>query len=80
MLAMDYYHESSTYSNNLDMLNLAFFSFFVFELVVKLSGFGFKYYFHDKFNWFDSAVVFVGILDIILQYTNLSKITDYFIS
>lgn len=48
------------------MVNLSFFAFFSFEIVAKLIGEGFKVYFKDKFNWFDSAVVAISAVDIII--------------
>jgi len=50
-------------------MNLAFFSFFMFELVAKALGQGVTLYFKDKFNWFDSGVVLVSAIDVILEYS-----------
>ncbi|CDW81684.1 voltage-gated ion channel superfamily [Stylonychia lemnae] len=47
--------------------------FFGLELLLKMAGLGFVYYFRDKFNWFDSLVVFVSMLDLTLQYTSIIK-------
>ena len=46
---------------------------FGLELVLKIIGLGVVYYFRDKFNWFDSIVVFISIIDIMLQYSNIGK-------
>ena len=58
--------ESIEYSSILENVNLFFFGFFVFELITKLVAQGFKLYFLDKFNWFDSSVVLVSAIDVIL--------------
>ena len=54
-------------------MNLIFFGFFVFELLSKVIGEGFKFYLRDQFNWFDSSVVLVSAVDVILVYSNQNK-------
>lgn len=73
VLSMDRYPIDEKTHILLGDLNLAFFSFFALEIVIKLSGYGFKFYFKDKFNWFDSAVVLVSAVDEVLKYTDESK-------
>ena len=43
-------NSSKTYDDVLEGMNLAFFSFFVFELVAKVVGQGIKQYVKDRFN------------------------------
>jgi hypothetical protein len=43
-----------------------FFAFFSFEIIAKLIGQGFKYYFKDRFNWFDTIVILLSAVDIIV--------------
>ena len=62
-------NSSQKYDQVLEYLNLCFFSFFVFELVAKIIGQGFKYYLKDKFNWFDGGVVLISAIDVVLQYS-----------
>jgi hypothetical protein len=50
-------------------MNLAFFSFFVFELVAKVTGQGIKQYVKDRFNWFDGGVVLISAVDVTFQYS-----------
>ncbi len=57
----------------LELVNLGFFGFFVFELLSKLIGQGIKHYLRDHFNWFDGLVVLVSSIDITFQYTFNSK-------
>lgn len=73
VLAMDRYPQSEYEDNLLNQFNLACFSVFGLELVLKIIGLGVVYYFRDKFNWFDSIVVFISIIDIMLQYSNIGK-------
>lgn len=73
VLSMDHYPIDPYMDNMLEIFNLTFFAFFVMELLLKLSAYGFKFYFRDKFNWFDSGVVFVSSLDVILSYSNINN-------
>jgi len=61
--------ESKEMQNILENLNLFFFAFFCFEILVKLLGEGFKQYIRDRFNWFDGAVVVVSAIDITIEYS-----------
>jgi hypothetical protein len=73
ILSMDHYPISDHTSNTLEAFNLFFFAFFVVELIIKLCAQGFKFYFRDKFNWFDSLVVFMSSMDVILTYSNVNN-------
>ena len=66
VLGMTKDKESEVYSSIIENLNLFFFGFFVFELISKLAGQGLKLYFIDKFNWFDSSIVIISAIDVIL--------------
>ena len=66
VLAMDRYPQSLSEDNLLNEFNLACFSVFGLELVLKIIGLGVVYYFKDKFNWFDSIVVFISIIEIMM--------------
>lgn len=63
------YPINTTLESVVEFFNLFFFSFFCLELVFKLIGRGISFYFDERFNWFDSAVVLVSAVDITLQYT-----------
>ena len=54
--------------STLEYFNLAFFGFFLFEMIAKLIGKGFVFYFKDKMNWFDSGVIVLSAVDIGLIY------------
>jgi len=59
-------NDDKQFGKILEQLNLFFFGFFVFEMIGKLIGEGFKFYLREKFTWFDSTVVVVSAVDIIL--------------
>lgn len=69
VLSMDHYPIDQDFENTLESFNLTFFTIFVVELILKLIAFGVRYYFKDKFNWFDSGVVVVSCIDVILTYS-----------
>ena len=73
VLGMTNEKDNKQFGKLLEELNLVFFGFFVFELIAKLIGEGFKFYLREKFNWFDSAVVIVSAIDIILENSLRTK-------
>lgn len=60
--------QSNEVNRIIEIINVFFFAFFCFELVVKLLGEGFKYYLRDRYNWFDAGIVFISAIDISLVY------------
>lgn len=54
--------------------NLTFSIIFAAEFVLKLAGLGVRGYFEDGFNVFDGFVVFMSILELSLENSNLSAI------
>lgn len=69
VLALSSYPEDDNLETLIDRVNLAFFCFFMFELIVKLGGRGFALYFEEKFNWFDFTVLIVSAVDITVSNT-----------
>jgi hypothetical protein len=67
VLGMTKDKESKEFERFLEKLNIFFFGFFIFELLTKLIGTGMKLFFREKFNWFDSSVVIVSAIDVIMQ-------------
>ena len=65
-LAMDYYGQSDEWETMLKNANYAFVAIFVFELAVKLYGYGYKGYFADLPNRFDFVVVFCSVVEIVI--------------
>ena len=47
----------------IEQINLFFFLIFVFEMILKMLGLGFKMYFKDTANLFDFVVVAVSTVD-----------------
>jgi hypothetical protein len=52
-----------------EKLNYVFFAIFLIEMILKLGGMGIKLYVSDRFNIFDSVIVILSILDIIVTYS-----------
>ncbi|CAH1264642.1 CACNA1C [Branchiostoma lanceolatum] len=69
-LAMKHYGQSETYEYALDFMNLIFTALFTLEAMLKLMGFGPKYYFKDAWNTFDFLIVVGSLVDIIVSYMN----------
>ena len=68
-LSLSSYPSDIHREERVELLNLIFFGFFVIELLIKLTGCGFKNYFKDRYNWFDFIVVGFSTIDITLEYT-----------
>ena len=69
---MNGHQNDAEFESKLEISNLAFFLFFLFEIIVNLIGRGFKYYFSETFNYFDVAVIIVSAVDILMKYTTVS--------
>ncbi|XP_078677513.1 voltage-dependent L-type calcium channel subunit alpha-1D-like isoform X35 [Branchiostoma floridae x Branchiostoma belcheri] len=69
-LAMKHYGQSETYEYALDFMNLIFTALFTLEAMLKLIGFGPKYYFKDAWNTFDFLIVVGSLVDIIVSQMN----------
>lgn len=57
LLITEHYPASTEYSENAEILNLIFISWFAFEFVVKLAGFGVKNYFSNGWLIFDFLII-----------------------
>jgi Ion transport protein len=64
VLGMSRYPIDETKEQWLEYANLAFFAYFVLELIVKLVGQGFKHFFRENYNIFDCIVVLSSAIDI----------------
>jgi hypothetical protein len=69
VLAQDRYGIDPGVLRRLESINLVFFTIFLAEMILKIVGLGFSTYASDKFNLFDSLIVGVSLLDIILTFT-----------
>jgi len=70
ILALDRYPISNSDQEQLENLNLTLTMVFVLEMLVKLTGLGFRGYFKDSFNTFDCVIVIVSIVDTVLTFTS----------
>lgn len=73
VLGMSKYPINESYENNLEYANLAFFGYFVLEIILRLLGQGFHHYFMDRYNWFDLSVVVISAIDIIFNYSGINS-------
>lgn len=70
LLAVDGSYLSSESVTILDLMHVIFYFIFVVEMLLKLTGYGFKYYFMDKFNILDFIVVAATSASTVLFFTN----------
>ena len=66
-LAIEYPGMSEEFKEQLKWLNIWFGFIFIFELIVKMIGFGPKLYFRDGFNTYDFVVVILSSVEIVLD-------------
>lgn len=75
ILATDHYHISDRQVRITDIVNYVFYSMYVVELLLKLTGLGIKYYFKDRYNAFDFVIVLLSTVDIIITQSKLVEFT-----
>lgn len=73
VLALDKYDEEFEKIKMFDLANLTFYFVFLIEMVLKIIAFGIKFYFNDSFNTFDSIIVLVSSIDVILTSYNFNS-------
>ena len=66
-LALDHYPPNPQEDMITSHLNLAFTIIYLLEMLMKLTAFGFKGFFRDTFNIFDSFVVLSSIVDFFVE-------------
>jgi voltage-dependent calcium channel L type alpha-1D len=69
-LALEFHGMSKDLTVALDIMNYIFSSLFTIEVCIKIIGLGVKQYFRSAFNVFDSVVVLMSLLEIILALTS----------
>ena len=72
MLALDSYPTDIKLLIFIEWANLVFFLTFLFEMIVKMLGLGFKIYFKDSANLFDFIVIVLSIADLVALYLTSS--------
>ena len=61
-LCIDNYHRSKKLEDILEIANLIFVVIFTIEMVLKITAYGFKYYWHVNWNKFDFIIVIMSLL------------------
>lgn len=64
VLCIDYHGKSEQLGNILDIANYLFVFIFTTEMILKLLGYGFTYYFHVNWNKFDFIIVIMSLIAI----------------
>ena len=67
VLAMDRYPQLTAEDNLLEILNIVFYTIFLAEMLIKITGLGFKKYIKNYFNSFDCTIVIISSIDVIIQ-------------
>ena len=65
---MDRYPITTKETQINNTINIVFTLIFFLEMVIKLTGLGFRTYYKDAFNIFDSIIVYLSLLDLGLKY------------
>lgn len=74
-LCIDYYGKSDKLAEVLDKANFTFVVIFTAEMVLKITAYGFKYYWHVNWNKFDCIIVVLSLLamnEALLQEININ--------
>lgn len=69
---MDRYPVNPTEVKITDLINVVFYTIFLLEMVIKITGMGFKGYIRDKFNIFDAIIVILSTIDLVLSESQTS--------
>lgn len=65
VLALEWPNQNEDLRNILEIANLTFTFFFIFEMMIKLIGVGPKAYFADRWNIFDFIIVSISIIELV---------------
>ena len=63
-LCIDYHGKTEKLSLILDRSNLSFVVFFTLEMTLKLTAYGFKYYWYVNWNKFDCIIVMLSLISL----------------
>lgn len=61
-LCIDHYHKGPDLIKTLDLANYAFVIIFTFEMIIKITAYGFRYYWHVNWNKFDFIIVIMSLV------------------
>ena len=70
VLATEHYNQPEWLTESQNIANVVFTILFALEMILSMIGLGIKGYFSDNFNKFDSIIVVISIVDLILTYTS----------
>jgi voltage-dependent calcium channel T type alpha-1I len=65
---MDRYPISDEESNVHDIISIVLTFLFLTEMIIKMGAYGIKEYSLDRFNLFDSLVVMLSIVDMVIWF------------
>jgi voltage-dependent calcium channel L type alpha-1D len=71
-MSIEHYNEPLWVTNTGVIANYIFTFLFAIEMIMKLSGFGFKRYFSEGFNIFDSFIVIMSFVELLSADSNSS--------
>lgn len=66
-LSLDRYPISEKENKTLEDVNDAMVVVFLFEMLIKIAGLGFKEYSQDSFNLFDAIIVLISIIELVIE-------------
>jgi len=75
VLALDHHPSNPMTENRKELMNIVFYFVFLFEMIVKMIGYGFTLYFQNSFNQFDFVVIVISTIEIIINFINLGNVS-----
>ena len=70
VLATEHYNQPEWLTEFQNIANVVFTIVFALEMILTMIGLGIKGYFADNFNKFDSIIVLISVIDLIITYTS----------
>jgi hypothetical protein len=61
-LCIDHHHVTDLQKEIFGISNLVFIVIFSFEMIIKITGYGFSYYWHIAWNKFDCIIVIISLI------------------
>jgi len=69
VMTLMYETAPNSYSESVELLNVAFTIIFIVECILKLIAYGIKEYFRETWNKFDFIVVCTGVIEILISFS-----------
>ncbi|KAG2498044.1 hypothetical protein HYH03_003805 [Edaphochlamys debaryana] len=67
VMCLNWYRMPTSLEEATSYINYVLTVYFLIELIIKMTGFGFRRYFRDGMNWFDALVVAISCVDMLLD-------------